>query len=379
MNRGRIRALIIKELLTLLRDPRGRMILFGPPLMQLLIFATAATMEVRNVDLVVYNQDQGIVSTELIQRIKAATPTIREVRQVKLRTELHEAIEQQKAIGGIIFAPDFSRRVANHESAKAQIILDGRKSNTSQIVYFYLNEIAGRLNIELSTSTINEGAAIQTVPAFRYNPNLVFRWFMVPNLVASIAMLICVIITALSVAREREIGTFDQLLVSPLQAHEILIGKVVPPILIGFAQLIFFIIAAVLIYSVPLRGSLILLFFSAIFFLLSVAGIGLFISSLARTQQQGILGAFVFLVPAMLLSGFATPIENMPDWLQPLTLANPLRYFLLVVRGIFLKGSSFMDIASLTWPMAIIALSQKAAIMNNCTFFFSTDTPCAEK
>jgi ABC-2 type transport system permease protein len=184
---------------------------------------------------------------------------------------------------------------------------------------------------------------------------------MVPNLVATIALLIGLIVTALSIARERELGTFDQLMVSPLRTHELLIGKLMSPMLIGLFHISFYILAAVFIFGIPLRGSLLLLYGSAIFFLASVVGIGLFISALSMTQQQAILGAFLFMVPAMLLSGFATPIDNMPEWLQPITLINPLRYFLVVVRGVFLKDIPATEVIAQTVPLILIGIATLTA------------------
>ena len=171
-----------------------------------------------------------------------------------------------------------------------------------------------------------------------------------------ISLLIGVILTALSVARERELGTFDQLMVSPLRTHEILIGKTVPPLMIGLVHATVYVLAALFVFEVPLRGSLLLLYPSLIVYLAAVIGIGLFISSLSTTQQQAILGAFLFAAPAILLSGFATPIENMPAWLQPLTMVNPLRHFLVVVKGVFLKGLPASEVLLNTAPLILIAL-----------------------
>jgi len=202
---------------------------------------------------------------------------------------------------------------------------------------------------------------VTVVPRYWFNPNLIFIWFTVPSLVAIIALLIGLVVTALSVARERELGTFDQLMVSPLRTHEILIGKLTPPMMIGLFHITLYVLAAIFIFGIPLRGSLLLLYGSAVFYLASVVGIGLFISSLSMTQQQAILGAFVFMVPAVLLSGFATPIENMPVWLQPITIINPLRYFLVVVKGVFLKDIPLGEVVHNTVPLALIALCTLSA------------------
>lgn len=351
----RLKALIIKELLAVLRDPKGRAILIGPPIIQLLVFSYAATLEVRNVDVVVLNRDGGEWGHELVQRIDGA-PTFRKIYYAQSPAALHEAIDHQQVIAAIHVGPTFSRDIEAGSPADVQIILDGRRSNASQIVGGYLNQIVASLAAETPAGRRAASAGVSVVARNWFNPNLIYQWFMVPNLVASIALLIGLVVTALSIARERELGTFDQLMVSPLRTHEILIGKLTAPMLIGIFHITIYILAAVFVFGVPLRGSLALLYGSAIFYLASVVGLGLFISALSMTQQQAILGAFLFLVPAMLLSGFATPIENMPDWLQHVTIVNPLRYFLVIVKGVFLKDIPLSEVAHNTLPLAIIAV-----------------------
>ena len=199
------------------------------------------------------------------------------------------------------------------------------------------------------------------VPRNWFNPNLIYQWFMVPNLIASIALVIGLIVTALSIARERELGTLDQLLVSPLRTSEIILGKLTPPMIIGLFNITLYILAAVFFFEVPLRGSLLFLYGGAILYLAAVVGVGLFISAMAMTQQQAILGAFLFMVPAMLLSGFATPIDNMPTWLQPVTLINPLRYFLVIVNGVFLRDLPIGEVVKNSVPLALIAVGTLSA------------------
>jgi ABC-2 type transport system permease protein len=351
----RIKALVIKELLTVLRDPKGRAILIGPPIIQLFVFAFAATLEVRNVDVVVLNRDAGKWGHELVQRI-AGSPSFRTVTPVDSPADLRDSIDRQQAIAAVQIGPSFSRDLAAGASADVQLVLDGRRSNAAQIVAGYLSQIIGTMASELEPETRGRAVRIEVVPRNWFNPNLLYPWFMVPNLVAVIALLMGILVTALSIARERELGTFDQLMVSPLRTHEILIGKVIPPLLVGGFHTTVYIVAAVFVFEIPLLGSLLFLYASAVFYLLAVVGIGLFISALSMTQQQAILGAFLFLVPAILLSGFATPIENMPGWLQHLTAANPLRYFLVIVRGVFLRALPLEEVLRNTYPLMVIAL-----------------------
>lgn len=350
----RLKALITKEFIAILRDPKSRAILIGPPLVQLLVYSYAATQEVTNVDILILNRDAGKWAVELVQRIDGA-PTFRNITHVENLAALRTRIDMQQAIAAVQIGPTFSRDIEAGVPADLQIILDGRKSNTSQIVAGYLKQIVNGLAAETPSGKRAAAATIGVVSRNWFNPNLIFQWFMVPNLVVSIALLIGLIVTALSIARERELGTFDQLMVSPLRTHEILIGKVIPPMVIGMFHISLYILAAVFIFGVPLHGSILLLYGSALFYLLAVVGIGLFISAMCMTQQQAILGAFLFMVPATLLSGFATPIANMPDWLQPITLINPMRYFLVIVEGVFLKDIPLTAVVSDTIPLVLIA------------------------
>ena len=351
----RLRALIVKELLAVLRDPRSRFILVGPPLIQLIVFSFAATLEVSRIDIMVLNQDAGHWSRELIQRIEGA-PAFRSVTYADGLHELEEAVTLQRAIAAVQIGPAFSRDIEAGLPADVQIILDGRKSNASQIVAGYLNQIILGLAAEIAPGGNKAAPQVATEVRNWFNPNLDDQWYMVPSLVVVIALLMGLIITALSIARERELGTFDQLMVSPLRTHEILLGKVIPPMMIGMVHITFFVLAAVFLFGIPFRGSLLMMYGAAIFFLFSVVGVGLFISALSATQQQAILGTFVFMIPAMVLSGFVTPIDNMPGWLQPITYGNPVRYFLVIVKGSFLKDLPADAIVANTVPMFLIGI-----------------------
>jgi len=250
----------------------------------------------------------------------------------------------------------FSEHLKLGKPAPAQVIIDGRNSNTALLALGYLRTIVTDFNLDWSRQHGMRGppAALRIRPW--YNENLMSRWFIVPGIVGLLTLVVTTIVTGLSVAREREAGTFDQLLVTPMRPVEILIGKSFPGILIGLVEGTFILLMAIYWFDVPLRGSLGALYLGMFLFLLSAVGIGLMISSLAVTQQQGILGAFLFLVPAVILSGFATPIANMPELVQQLTYVNPLRYFLIILRGVFLEGDSYALLFDQYWPMAIIAV-----------------------
>ncbi len=349
----RIRTLIVKELLALLRDKKSRFVLIVPPLVQLFVFSFAATMEVNNQTLALLNQDHGRPAAVLAARF-AAADTFSTVVHLQRPEEIAPLIDRQQAIAVLWIPQEFSANLAAGRPAQVSFTADGRKTNAAQIVQGYAQRIVSQYRAELGPGGGPPG--VNLVVRNWFNPNLEFRWYTVPSLVCILTTLIGVLVTALSVAREREMGTFDQLLVSPLHPLEILAGKALPALLVAVVEGSFMVLAATQLLRVPFNGSLLLLYASMVVFLAAVIGIGLFISSLSMTQQQAILGTFVFIVPAVILSGFATPIENMPDWLQMITYANPLRYFMVVVKGVFLKNVSGAVVWSQSWPMMIIAV-----------------------
>jgi ABC-2 type transport system permease protein len=324
-----------------------------PPLLQLLVFAFAATLEVRNVDVAVYNQDAGQWSHEMIQRLDRAT-FINHVRYVENPGQLGDLIARGKVIAALDFPADFSRAITAGRTGQVQVLVDGRRSNSGQITVAYLSTIATEVGAALVP-----GAQAPTPVVVRhwFNPNLVFRWFIVPGLTGILALFSALLITSLSIARERELGTFDQLLVSPTSTPEIIISKSLPALAIGTLLGLLMISAGVFLFGIPFTGSFALLLASLVLFILSVVGIGLMISAVSRTQQQAILGAFAIGVPAVLMSGFATPVENMPAALQWMAQAIPLTHFLVIVEGTFLKAMPAADVLANAWPLAVIALA----------------------
>jgi ABC-2 type transport system permease protein len=361
---SRLIAQIVKELLSLVRDPRSRFVLVGPPLLQLFVFSFAATLDVTNVSIAVLNEDSGYWSQEMIQRVRGAR-FVGELTVVDTPAELAGRIDRREAIAAIRFPADFSRNIGSGEPARAQVILDGRRANSSQITFAYINTIAAGLGAELrGTLAPAGGSGPELALRHWFNPNLIYRWFIVPSLSGILAMLIALIVTALSIARERELGTFEQLLVSPAHPIEIIIGKTVPALLIGTLLGTVMILAGVFVFQIPFTGSPAMLFGSLMLFILSMVGIGLTVSSVCQTQQQAILGTFSVAVPIVLISGFTTPIENMPDWLQFIAQASPLKYYLIIVRGSFLKAMPPADLFANAWPMAVIAgVTLSAAIV----------------
>ena len=234
------------------------------------------------------------------------------------------------------------------------MLLDGRRSNAAQILEGYVDALVDQYQSELSGLAKGERPVV--VPRALFNPNLESSWYTVPSLTAILTMLVGLVVTGLSVARERELGTFEQLLVSPAKPGEIIVGKTVPGLLIGIGEGSSIMGFAHFVFGVPLTGSLPMLYLGMVVYLAAVIGVGLFISSIVATQQQAMLGAFTFVAPAILLSGFATPIANMPDWLQTVTLIDPARYFLVIIRGVFLKDMPAALVLDSIWPMGLIAL-----------------------
>jgi len=346
---NRIRTLIIKELRILLRDKKTRIIIMVPPIMQLFLFTFACTLEVKNISLGILNYDSGYESRELIRRFEYS-PYFKKITFLKNLEERQDFLDSQKGIITLTIPNDFSRCIGNGDQTKIQLLTDGRKSSSSQIASGYASSI-------ISTYLQPENA-IQAEPMRVrnwFNPNLDYRYFTLPSLVGILCMIMGIMIPALSIAREREFNTYDQILVSPLSTLELLIGKTVPSLIIGLFQATLMTCAAVFIFRIPFTGNLFLFYLSIIIFMISVIGIGLFISSLCRTQQQAILGVFVVCVPAVLLSGYATPVENMPQCFQYLSTVDPLRFFLVISRGVFLKSMTFSNIMENLIPIIGIA------------------------
>lgn len=336
----RILALTLKEFLALLKDKRSRFVIIIPPLIQLLVFGYAATFDLKHVPFAVFNEDRGVAARELVAAF-SGSPSFAQVAQLGQEGEIAPVIDRKQVLMVIRIGQDFSADLLSGQPAKLQVIVDGRNSNTAQLVVSYARSIVNQFNREWILQQGGTPPSAHVEMRAWFNPNLESRWFFLPGIVGLLTLLVTMLVTALSVAREREQGTFDQLLVTPLRPVEILIGKALPGFLIGLTEATLITLVAVFWFHIPLLGSLLTLYTGVLLFLMSAVGIGLMISSLAVTQQQGLLGAFFFMVPAIILSGFATPIANMPEAVQHLTLLNPMRYFLIVLRGVFLEGTPF--------------------------------------
>lgn len=351
----RILALIWKELQAQLRDPRSRGLIFLPVILQVALFPFAATLEVKNNTLAIYNQDTGAHSIELLQRF-AKAKAFPHLIQVHSPSQVQDVIDNQDALLAISIPNDFSKKIVSGKMATLQAIIDGRRSNSAQIALSYLQEVIEAYKTEIQTPRASKTATIPVIVRHWFNPNLNDKWYVLPGLIALITTIGCLIVTAMSVAREREQGTFDQLLVSPLTAGYLMVGKTAPALTIALIQASIILFASIALYRIPFQGSFILFYTCLLCYGLSLAGVGLFISSVSQTQQQALLGVFGFLMPAILLSGFISPIENIPEPLQSLTWINPVRHFIVISHGIYLKGFDIRFVWPHLWPLLMNAV-----------------------
>lgn len=347
----RILALIKKEFITIWKDPKSRAIIIAMPLMQLFVFANAITMEVKNIDVTVIDRNNSVESRELLSRFEHS-PRFRKFYFVNNEADFKSNLDKQKVQIGLYINNDFSKGIKSGTGSKVMIAADGRQTNTASIASGYASQIINDYSSEISPG---KGAGINLSIRNWYNPNLEYKWYILTVIVSMLALIITLLLTALSIAREREMGTFDQLIVSPLSSFEILLGKTIPPLIIAMGLTCFMAACVIGFFKVPFAGSVTLFLASIFISLLSIVGVGLFISSICKTQQQAILGVTTFQMPAVLLSGFISPIEDMPVFLQYLTLLNPIRFFMQLSRGIFLKGMGLQDVIQNLIPLIFIA------------------------
>ncbi len=357
----RVRALVVKEFLAILRDKASRIILVGPPLIQLIVFGYAATFNIRHIPYAVYNQDTGGAARQLLARF-SGSPFFHKVATLTRRRDIRRLIDDRQALLVILPGPHFSRDLLSHRAGRIQVIIDGRNSNTAALALNDVNRVVQRFDRHWAKRHGWRGPPVRLVMRAWFNPDLLSRWFIVPGVVGFLTLITAMLSTGLSVARERESGTFDQLLVTPLGPIEIMLGKTIPGFLIGMVEGTIIIIAAVYWFGIPFTGSLIALYLGLAVFLLSATGIGLMISAFAVTQQQGTLGVFLFTVPAVILSGFTTPIANMPTIIQYLTYLNPMRYLMVILRGVFLEGDGVYPLLGqyvplILWSVSILGLA----------------------
>lgn len=350
----RILALTRKELLAILKDPRSRYSLIVPPLLQCLIYGYVATYDLNDVPYAVLDQDRSAASRSLLAKLDGSG-VFQRVASLHRAADVKTTINDQRALLVIQIDHDFERRLLAGRQAAVQVIADGRNSNTAGTALGYINAIVESFNVDWRLAHGQRGAQIRLVTRAWYNPNLETRWHMIPALIGTLTFIQTLLLTGLSVAREREQGTFDQLLVTPFRPVEIMAGKAAPSVLVGIVQATLVLLVAQLWFRIPFAGSFLTLYAGLCVFLMAAVGMGLLLSSVVATMQQAMLFSFMLIMPFALLSGLTTPISSMPVMLQYLTLANPLRYAIDIARRVYLEGVGLGLLIQDLWPLALIA------------------------
>jgi ABC-2 type transport system permease protein len=354
-----------------------RVILFAPPLVQMIIFGYAVNLDVENARIAWMDQDRTPASRELRETFEGS-PYLQVAATLTRVEEVQDVLDQGEVQAVVRVLPGFARDIERGQPTSVQILIEGVNSNTASIVSNYASQVvaayANRVRVDqqrtqrMARATADGGPASVRVPALTvrsrvwFNPELRSRNYFVPGVVVNILTLVTLMLTAMAIVREKEIGTMEQLMVTPIQPLELMLGKTLPFAVIGLVDVVLLTLAALLIFQVPFRGSGLLLLGCAVLYLLTSLGVGLFISTISQTQQQAMMASFFFFLPAFMLSGFAFPIRNMPVVVQYLTYLNPVRYFIEIVRGIFLKGTGIEALwpqmgALVVYGVAILGLS----------------------
>jgi ABC-2 type transport system permease protein len=351
----RLAALVRKELLVVLKDPANRIILVAPAIIQSLVFGYAATYDLESVPYAWLDRSHSVAAADLGTRLDGSG-LFQRAAVVASAREAQALVDDGRVMMIVSIPADFERRLLTGQSAPVQVEVDARNSTTAGAAAAYLEQLVADFNRDRAAAAgVPANAGVQVETRAWFNPNLETRWNFMPALVAALSMLQTLLLTALSVSREREQGTFDQLLVTPLSPVEIMIGKAVAPVLIGLVQSTLILIVTRFWFQVPMAGSLATLYASLCVFTIASVGIGLSISALAATMQQAMLTTFVLVMPMMLLSGLATPVSNMPVVLQAATVVNPLRFGIDAVRRVYLEGAGLATVAPDFIPLAVIA------------------------
>ena len=362
----RIFVILRKELIQALREPRMRVLLFVPPIVQLIVFGFAVNLDVDHARIAWMDMDRTPQSRSLRDRF-TGSGRFDIVSAPASEEDVQRTLDRGEAQAVVRILPGFARDTARGRATEVQILIDGTNSNTASLVASYAGDIIAEYSVDLmerqqrvkvltrSPGSLVGMATPEVTARSRvwFNPDLHSRNYFVPGVIANIIMIVTLMLTALSIVREKEIGTMEQLMVTPVRPIELMLGKTLPFALVGLLDVTLVTVAALLVFHIPLHGSFLLLLFCAVLFLMTSLGAGLFLSTISQTQQQAMMGSFFFSTPAFMLSGFAFPIRNMPVVVQYLTYLNPIRYFIEIVRGIFLKGAG----VDVLWPqMAAMAV-----------------------
>ncbi|MGA1844404.1 MAG: ABC transporter permease [bacterium] len=367
----RVLEIVKKEFNQVLRDPRMRVVLLVPPLVQTIIFGYAINMDVSHVPIGWMDRDRTPASRELLAAF-AGSPYFEVSALITREEEVKSLLDKGDVKGVIRVSPGFGRDILRQKTAGVQILVDGTDSNTASIVSSYARHIiAGhakrvqrmqqeaRLVGKTSVPVAMALPSVRTESRVWFNPDLSSRDYFVPGVIVNIIAIVTIMLTAMAIVREKEIGTMEQLMVTPIRPIELILGKTIPFAIVGLLDVVLITVAGLVVFRIPLRGSWCVLTAASILFLMTTLGTGLFISTISQTQQQALMSTFFFMMPGFLLSGFAFPIRNMPLPVQYLTYLNPLRYFMEIVRGIFLKGTGIVVL----WPQMLALLAFGIAVL----------------
>jgi ABC-2 type transport system permease protein len=361
----RLKTMLVKEFTQILRDPKMRFIMFGVPVVQIVIFGYAVNTDVKHIGTAICDLDNSVRSRELVDSLKRSG-YFDIVRYVGNEREIRELIDRGQVKAAVQMNRGFEDDLRGERTAPLQIIVDGSDPNTARIVLAYAVTIAGRFSGHILAERQVRSSGITRPPEMVvmesrawFNENLESRNYYVPGVMALMVLIVTMMLSSMSVVREKEIGTMEQIIVTPIRRWEFILGKTVPFAVIGYINVTIVTLIAVFWFDIPFRGNIIFLFVATGLYLLSTLGFGLFISTVSRTQQQAMMSSFMFTFPAMLLSGFAFPILNMPQPVQYATYLNPLRYYLNIIRGVFLKGVG----ADILWPELVGLLVLGAVIL----------------
>jgi ABC-2 type transport system permease protein len=343
--------IVRKEFIQTFRDKRMLLPIFGAPIIQLILFGYAVTTDIKHISLAVLDYSKTIESRHFIS-LFTQTEYFDLNFHLDSPKEIDSLLEKGRIKAAVVIPYEFEKNLREGEKTSLQVLVDGADANTATIVQNYLFQIIAQYSQKIFLDLMPKRAfgVISPQPSIWYNPNLKSSVFMVPGIICLILLITTLVLTAMGITREREIGTLEQLIVSPIKAIELMLGKTIPFMIIGFCDIILITLAGKIVFDVPIRGNIFFLLGVSFLFILTTLSLGLLISTISRTQQQAMMTAFFFAMPAMLLSGIFSPIDSMPKIIQYLTLLNPLRHFGKVVRGILLKGNNFSDL----WPQVLV-------------------------
>ncbi len=355
-------AILTKEFKQIFRDPRMKTIIFITPLVQILLFGYSANKDITYVPTAIYDQDNTAQSRDLLREF---TYSKYFVPERYLSSDQEQDYVLNKGLASCVIRIDrgFGRNLTAGKPAAIQLAFDGTDSNTAMVVMGYANTIISRYQEELLSAKAGRAGLVNTVPAVDlrerawFNGNLISRNYYLPGVIATIVTMMSLMLTSMAIVKEKEIGTMEQLTVSPLKPLELIIGKLLPFGIIALIQVTLITTLGILWFKLPMRGNLLFLLFATCIYLFTTLGIGLFISTISSTQQEANMSVFLFYLPAVLLSGFAYPISNMPRFIQYFTLINPMRYFMVIIRSIFLKGVGLQVLWAQLLPLLAIGIT----------------------